>query len=487
MGAVSAPTFGIHWFRRDLRLAENPALSWSLREHRGRVLGVFSFDRQFLSRSDFSPDRFAFFLSTLRALQIEFRERGGELLVLDGSPDDTFSKLFESLRVLKRPLPATLSFNRDYEPFARARDERVSRLMREKWGLVVHHERDHLLLEPHEVLKDDGKPYRVFTPYSRAWWAKFRSAAVQQRLEARAKPPPLRLSARDVFGRASPLEDKLAGYIEENAPKVRVSIPAAGAAEALKRVRQFKMKLDAYGSERDLPAVDGTSRLSYFMKNGSITTAQIINALDLDRPDLTARSGAAIFLKELIWREFYYSILFHYPNVEHQAFIEKYRSIQWPNDEKLFEAWKNGQTGYPIVDAGMRQLNQTGWMHNRLRMITASFLVKDLLVDWKWGERYFMERLLDGDLAPNNGGWQWSASTGCDPQPYFRIFNPALQSKRFDPDGEYIRKYVPELAKAPLKELNEPKDPVSRYVYPAPVVVHARQRDKAIALYTAAR
>ncbi|HEX4925334.1 MAG TPA: deoxyribodipyrimidine photo-lyase [Bdellovibrionales bacterium] len=480
---MTAPTFGIHWFRRDLRLSDNPALLWSLREHQGRVLGLFIFDSRFLARPDFSPDRFAFFLSALSALKAELREAGGDLLVLDGGPETAFARLFEAVNAKGRMRAVTVSFNRDYEPFARMRDTRAAKLLAEKYGVTVHHERDHLLLEPHEVLKDDGEPYRVFTPYSRAWWAKFRTSSVQARIRQKENAPAPTLTLAQVFGATSPLTDMLEEFGSANAPKVRVPIPLAGEREARKQVRAFKKRLEAYATERDLPALDGTSRLSIFLKNGSLTPAQIIAALELDRPMLKAGAGPAVFLKELVWREFYYSILYHFPNVENEAFNGKFRSIDWPNDEALFAAWREGQTGFPIVDAGMRQLNQTGWMHNRVRMIVASFLVKDLLIDWRWGERHFMNRLLDGDLAANNGGWQWSASTGCDSQPYFRIFNPALQSKRFDPDGTYIRRYVPELARASAKEIHAPKNPAREFGYREPIVDHSLRREKALALF----
>lgn len=196
-------------------------------------------------------------------------------------------------------------------------------------------------------------------------------------------------------------------------------------------------------------------------------------------------SSAEKFLKEIAWREFYYSILYHFPRVETETFIEKFNDIPWENNEVFFKKWCEGQTGFPIIDAGMRELNTTGWMHNRVRMIVASFLTKDLLIDWKWGEKYFMEKLLDGDLAPNNGGWQWAASTGCDPQPYFRIFNPWLQSERFDPDGSYIRKFVPELKLIATKALHDPTAHRSQFGYPSPVVIHAEQKDKALSLYKA--
>ena len=252
----------------------------------------------------------------------------------------------------------------------------------------------------------------------------------------------------------------------------------AGPAAAHKALDDFKNKLELYPIDRDIPGTNGTSHMSIFLKNGSITTGQIIDKLKLNKATYNGNDGKTKFLKELVWREFYYHILFHRPQVETEPFLENYKKLKFPNSEKFFEAWCSGQTGYPIVDAGMRQLNQTGWMHNRVRMIVASFLTKDLLVDYRLGENYFMKTLLDGDLAPNNGGWQWAASTGCDPQPYFRIFNPTLQSQKFDPTGAYIRKFVPELSRLSEKQIHFPQKPI---------VDHSIQRDKALKMYKAAR
>jgi deoxyribodipyrimidine photo-lyase len=249
-------------------------------------------------------------------------------------------------------------------------------------------------------------------------------------------------------------------------------------------LREFRRRsLVDYKDRRDYPSVDATSRLSIYFKNGSITPAMVLAETGLEHSEFKNKDGPTHFVKEIAWREFYYHVLHHRPEVEHSAFLERYRDLPWENREDWFEAWKQGLTGFPIVDAGMRQLLTTGWMHNRMRMIVASFLTKDLLIDWKWGERWFMEQLLDGDLAPNNGGWQWAASTGCDPQPYFRIFNPKLQSEKFDADGDYIREFVPELREVNLRAIHEPH--AHGYVgsYPAPIVEHALQRDKALALY----
>lgn len=459
--------FGIHWFRRDLRINGNPALKHNLDKSQGRVLGLFCFDSKFLSRPDFSHNRFAFFLETLKTLRAGMRECGGDLLIIDQQPLAAFEKLREYFRREGKWACGLVTFNRDYEPFAVNRDARVEAGLR-KAGIEVHSERDHLILEPHEIAKEGGGFYQVFTPFSRRWLEKFHSEEIQDRLKRQAGEgkPHFKLKWTDVSGPAFPFKDACEKFAMENAKSVTIPIPKAGYREALKTLEIFRPQLKTYKDQRDFPAVKGTSRLSLFIKNGAISTAKIASELGL----AGARgAGAGTFLKEIVWREFYYHVLFHCPRVETEPFIEKYKTLAWPNNEKWFRRWCEGTTGFPIVDAGMRELNSTGWMHNRVRMIVASFLTKDLLIDWRWGENYFMKQLLDGDLAANNGGWQWAASTGCDPQPYFRIFNPELQQKKFDPKGEYIRRWIPELGTAK---------------YPKPIVDHATQRVLALRLYS---
>jgi deoxyribodipyrimidine photo-lyase len=493
-------SYGIHWFRRDLRIAGNSAFRENYKKNKQQVLGVFCFDSDFLSRSDFSHNRFAFFLSSLKELQKELKEIGSELLVLDDVPRKAFPKIFEFLNSRKIPLPQNISFNRDYEPFARERDAEITNLLEEKWGLSILTERDHLIIEPRELFKD--KPasyYQVYTPFSKKWLSLFQEEEFKKRVsvqkesfeylkkrEQKKIEPILDFSLKKLLKsnfQDFPYADALDSFIEKNNKKVSIPIPKAGSLEALQYLYEFKNKIDWYGAKRDFPAVDGTSKFSLFLKNGSLTSAQIFYFFEFHKKIPDENSGAFKFLKEILWREFYVHILFHEPRVEKEAFIKKYNSIRWNNKEEFFEAWKNGETGYPIVDAGMRELNETGWMHNRVRMIVASFLTKDLLIDWKWGEKYFMEKLLDGDLAPNNGGWQWAASTGCDPQPYFRIFNPKLQSEKFDEKGDYIKKYIPELKGLTSKEIHEPHSHREFLKYPQPIVDHAKQKEKALALY----
>lgn len=482
--------YGVHWFRRDLRIAGNPALQWNWKKHAGRVLGVFCFDKKFLGRSDFSPARFQFFMSTLSELRDELRLMGSDLLFLDEGPDSSFIDL---LGKLKHP-PSTWTWNRDYEPFARERDRRIEMLL-QKSGVSCHSERDHLLIEPLELSKGDdpAEGYQVFTPFSKKWLALLTTDSIQSRLspfksattylnqlESGKVSPIFNCTWKDVLKTASNSDELLNTYLQTNKKRVDIEIPAAGSLAAWRQLKSFRKKIEDYELARDIPSLDGTSRFSIFLKNGSLNVGQILHTLELAEPQ--RQKSRAKFLSEPIWREFYYSILYRHPQVEGTAFLNKFANIRWENRDDWFEAWKTGHTGFPIVDAGMRQLNTTGWMHNRVRMIVASFLTKDLLIDWKWGEKYFMEKLLDGDLAPNNGGWQWAASTGCDPQPYFRIFNPLLQSKRFDPKGEYIRQYVPELRQLSDRDIHEPPA-LERGEYPAPIVDHSAQREKALKLY----
>lgn len=482
MSPLSSPPpapYGLHWFRRDLRVAQNPALDWSRREHRGRVLGIVCFDAAALARPDFSVDRFAFVLNTLAALRDELRDAGGDLLALDEGPIPAFQRVFAALDAAGIARPATVSWNRDYEPFARARDQTVSDRLEHGFGVVVHTARDHLIIEPDELRKAVAAKsaptfYQVFTPFARRWWD-LATPRLRARIDPGGREPPrLALTWRSLFGGRLPLSDHLAPVIADNARHVRVPIPPAGTGAALDRVRAFAQKLPVYQTARDVPAADGTSRLALDFQTGALTPGQAIGALGLSDVTPGETTGRSAFLRQLIWREFYYHILWHRPDVETRAFLPAFRRLRWHNREDWFAAWKAGRTGYPIVDAGMRQLNATGWMPNRVRMIVASFLTKDLLIDWRWGERYFMQRLLDGDLAANNGGWQWAASTGCDPQPYFRIFNPTLQGRRFDPDGAYIRQHVAERRNARAELIHDPTDAI---------VDHAAQKAKALALY----
>lgn len=483
--------YGIHWFRRDLRVAGNLALERNRETHNGRVLGLFCFDKTFLDRSDFSVNRFQFFLETLLRLRHEMQQLGGDLLVLDQSPQQAFPEIFKTMKDNNVSMPALITWNRDYEPFAMQRDSDMEDILNSH-SIPNQQERDHLLIEPHELAKPDGDPYQVYSPFAKKWLEIFSQQKIQERVKlakdslfqqkkiAQDKHDKIfSLTWQQLFNHEKTPQDHLEDYIVANAKKVSVPIPTAGATAAWERLGKFRSSLSEYKDKRDYPALEQTSGLSIYLKNGSITVPQVIAGLSL-KAYRKKETGEDCFLSELIWREFYYHILYRNPRVENRAFLSQYETINWDNNKEWFSAWKEGKTGFPIVDAGMRELKTTGLMHNRVRMIVASFLTKDLLIDWRWGEQYFMETLLDGDLAANNGGWQWSASTGCDPQPYFRIFNPWLQSKKFDPKGEYIKRHIPELKDLPAKDLHQA---VKTKGYPKPIVDHKEQREKALEMY----
>lgn len=490
--------FGIHWFRRDLRVIGNEALQLNRVKNSGRVLGLFCFDSKFLSREDFSHHRFAFFLKTLKSLKEDFRNTGGDLLVVDGQPNEALPQIIHFFKDKQKNAPSMVTFNRDYEPFARHRDQVICEHLKELC-IPVETSRDHLILEPQEVLKPEGDFYKVYTPYFKKWFSEFSQPSIQKRVHFQSSFQENEIqkllvsseirkdfhSSWDSFLKHPdfPYQDRCEAFEMQNQKQVTIEIPEAGVKAAVRSLLEFKKVSEKYLDSRDFPSLQGTSKLSHFFKNGTLTTSQVLKFLDLKIVLGKEKSASLQYLKEIVWREFYYSILFHRPDVEKGCFLSQYDSLKWENSGEKFEAWKEGKTGFPIVDAGMRELKTTGFMHNRVRMIVASFLTKDLLIDWRLGENHFMKTLLDGDLAPNNGGWQWAASTGCDPQPYFRVFNPWLQSEKFDEEGTYIKKFIPELRSVPAKILHDPDADRSRWLYPKPIVDHSTQRDKAIKLF----
>jgi len=445
--------YGIHWFRRDLRVAGNEALKHNCLKNKGRVVGIFIFDKKFLGRDDFSANRFQFFLETMKSLKEELNSIGSDLLVLDVGPEEAFPKLLKKLE----HKPNLITFSRDYEPFAVKRDKAMTELFKTH-DIETQSFRDHLIVEPWELTKKDSdEGYQVYSPFSRRWRVVYSEGDMKNRISSQS------LSEKYYKG-----------------PKKKVFSLEWKDQAAQVSLLNFVDKVKNYKTDRDIPSIEGTSRLSHFLKNGSVTTAQIAYTLGLDNFNGLS-TGEDTFLNELIWREFYYHILYRKPSVEKKAFKPAYEDLKWDNNKKWFRSWCDGLTGFPIVDAGMRELKTTGFMHNRVRMIVASFLVKDLLVDWRLGEKHFMKELLDGDLAPNNGGWQWAASTGCDAQPYFRIFNPWSQSKKFDKEGVYIKKFIPELKDLDVKRLHSPI--LDHASYPSPIVDHAVQRNLALDLY----
>ena len=439
----------LHWFRCDLRISDNAALHAASTEA-DVVIPLFIFDSRILSAPDTGSPIVGFMIECLASLEKEIATAGGRLIFRRGHVED------EMRAVLRETGVTALYFNRDYEPEARKRDAAVEKLAR-SLGVEVNSFKDGVIHEPDEILKPDGQPYRVFTPYSRSW---------------RAHPKP-KVVAPVKFTRPAGVKEPVSVALPTALDlgfKVDIPLPPAGESAARQRLEEFAAgDLLHYASQRDFPARETTSRLSPHLRLGTISPRTVLATVEQtagQHPGV--RKETDTFVNELIWREFYRQILWHYPHGAESSFKEEYNDLKWENDERLFAAWCEGRTGFPIVDAGMRQLNTTGWMHNRVRMIVAMFLTKDLLISWQWGERYFMKKLIDADLASNNGGWQWSASTGTDAQPYFRIFNPTSQAQKFDPEGIYIQRHVPE---------------VNTFAYPAPIVDHAVQRVKALALF----
>ena len=371
-----------------------------------------------------------------------------------------------------------MTWNRDYGPYAKRRDRAV-RAALERDGVEVRTYKDRVIFEGGEIRTVQGGAYGVYTPYRRTWWRHYRAASP-------GSPPRPGIPPCIATAPADPLPP-LPG---RGARADATAIPHGGAEPARERLDTFLGgAAHRYHDDRDLPAVAGTSGLSPYLRFGAISIRECVRAgLALAAAEPEAERGVMTWLDELVWREFYHAILDAHPRVLDGAFREAYDALEWDDDAERLQAWQAGMTGYPIVDAGMRELAATGWMHNRARMIVASFLTKDLHIDWRAGERWFMRRLVDGDPASNNGGWQWAASTGTDAQPYFRIFNPTSQGERFDPDGEYVRRWIPELEGLPGKAIHRPwTAPLESRAYPAPIVDHQRERLVALARYRAVR
>lgn len=418
----------LFWFRRDLRLNDNAGLYHALKEN-PNVIPVFIFDTVILDAlSDKKDKRVEFILHSLTLLQEELRQLKSSLLVLHGDPVDIFKAI----------TPKAVYTNHDYEPYARKRDDAVSALLQKK-NIPFKTFKDQVIFEKDEVIKSDGSPYTVFTPYSKQWKAKLSKYYY-------TGYPVKKYYSSFHFHKIFPL------------PSLNdIGFEKTGAVFPQRIVK--KSIISQYENTRDFPAVRGTSRLGVHLRFGTISIRQLVQ--------FALRSNET-WLNELIWREFFSMILYHFPEVEHRAFKPSYERIIWRNHENEFQSWCDGMTGYPLVDAGMRELNATGFIHNRVRMVAASFLTKHLLIDWRWGEAYFAQKLLDYDLASNNGGWQWAAGCGCDAAPYFRIFNPTLQMEKFDGDLKYVRQWIAEYSTA---------------AYPKPIVDHAFARDRAIEVY----
>jgi deoxyribodipyrimidine photo-lyase len=426
------PAVNIFWFRCDLRLEDNAGLYHALKDS-NPVIPIFIFDRNILNELEDKNDRRIEFIHlALQNIQQQLVKINSALVVRYGTPLEIYADLLKEYTIEK------VFSNHDYEPYAKDRDTAVEVLLKNN-GIQFHTCKDQVILEKGEVLKDDGRPYTIFTPYSKKWKA----------------------TLTNFHLKAYNTKKYFKNFYKQPGEKI-ISLEEMGFKATHQSFPDKEWKgqiIRNYKEQRDIPSIQGTSRLSVHLRFGTLSIRELAD-----------EAGALneTFLNELIWRDFYHMILWHFPKVVDHSFKPEYDKIQWRNNEKEFDAWCNGQTGYPIVDAGMRELNTTGFMHNRVRMIVASFLTKHLLIDWRWGEAYFAKKLLDFDLAANNGGWQWAAGSGCDAAPYFRVFNPYLQTQKFDPQLIYIRKWVPEF---------------EEFSYPKPIVEHTAARKRCLEVY----
>ena len=460
------------WFRRDLRDFDHAALYHALRSAR-QVVCVFVFDREILETlADPADRRVAFIHAAVTELQQVLQARGGGLIVKYGVAKSEIVQLALELQA------QAVFFNHDDDPAARARDAAVETALH-AYDIAVHHYKDAVIFERDEVLTAVGTPYSVFTPYKKAWLKTLTPYYLQ------AYPVDVHVERLVAHSTHIPTLPDM-GFTPINRVEFKQPSGMSGGAQLLD---DFLGRIDRYQEARDFPALKGPSYLSVHLRFGTVSIRQLAAAAWQQ-----GGRGAQTWLSELIWRDFYHQILWHRPDVAAgHTYKPQYDALPWPNPPGHFAAWCDARTGYPLVDAAMRQLNQTGYMHNRLRMVAASFLTKDLLVDWRLGEAYFAAKLIDFDLAANSGGWQWAASVGCDAQPWFRIFNPVTQSERFDAQGTFIRRYVPELAGVPDKFIHAPwklssagqqqAKCVMGRDYPAPIVDHAMQREQALALF----
>lgn len=428
----------IFWFRRDLRLYDNTGLYAAL-EAGKPVLPVFIFDKHILDKLEDRDDaRVTFIHDEIAGLKSQLQGWGSDLLVFHGTPEEMYEKLFRTYAV------SGVFTNTDYEPYARQRDEYIAGLCQRN-GKMFPAYKDHVIFDTGEVVKDDSKPYTVFTPYKRKWLDRFHRVSPEVRTKTE--------------------EEMVAGFYKTTTFQPMPSLESMGFVRSSKAIPSKEVSrgiIAAYDKTRDFPALDATSKLGIHFRFGT---------LSIREKALAAAKLNETYLSELIWRDFYSMILWFFPHVAKGAFRPEYDRIEWVNDPALFDAWSQGKTGYPLVDAGMRQLLATGYIHNRVRMVVASFLTKHLLIDWRWGEAWFARHLLDFDLASNNGGWQWAAGSGTDAAPYFRIFNPAAQLDKFDKNLAYVKKWVPEFG---------------TQAYPKPIVDHKTAREMCLTTYARA-
>jgi deoxyribodipyrimidine photo-lyase len=476
---------GLMWFRRDLRLDDNAALYHALRACR-QLLCIFVFDRAILDALPRADRRVEFIRESLVELEAELRTLGGGLIVRHAVAEEEIAALARILEV------QAVFANRDDEPAALARDAKVLGALA-NGGISFHTYKDQAVFERDELLTKTGQPYTVFTPYKRAWLAKVDAFYL--------KPYPVRSHADALAPAPGDFRSPVPTLAEIGFEKSNLSaleIPT-GSRGGMALFEDFFQRIDRYHQARDYPAVRGPSYLGVHLRFGTVSVRQLAGVAH--QLSLQGNAGASTWLGELIWRDFFFQVLAHHPQIgEGKSFRPEYDRIQWHHGkhaDMLFEAWCRGRTGYPLVDAAMAQINQSGYMHNRLRMVVASFLCKNLGLDWRRGERYFALQLNDFELASNNGNWQWASSSGCDAQPYFRIFNPVTQSERFDPDGKFIRRYLPQLAKLPGTSIHAPWTTAPLELeaagvrlgdnYPEPIVDHAEVRARTLQRYAVVR
>jgi deoxyribodipyrimidine photo-lyase len=466
------------WLRADLRSIDNTALHAACVQKDAEVACVYAITPDQWKAHDTAACRIDFELRTLAMLQTELNALNIPLLLVSAAD---YSLLPATLaRLCKEHHISALYFNRQYEVNELARDQAVSAEMARR-GIVVHACDDQCVVKPGTLLTGDGRYYSVFTPFKRVWLTRIFPAGLT------VLPRPRKRPGR--FAESAAIPAAVKGFVSHVPASRLLELWPAGEKAALKRLQQFtETRLRAYDQQRDFPALHGTSTLSPWLAAGVISVRQCMNAaMTAKQESAQGSQGIDTWISELCWRDFYKHIMFGYPHVcRYQPFRRETAALHWRHDPEPFQRWCEGHTGFPIIDAAMRQLKETGWMHNRLRMVVAMFLTKDLFIDWRWGEGFFMQNLIDGDFSANNGGWQWSASTGNDAAPYFRVFNPVLQSRKYDPDGGFIRRYVPELAGLDNKSIHAPYEGKQNLLfpdYPQPMVDHATAKDFAVAQF----
>tara|TARA_R110002020_G_scaffold129919_2_gene290575 strand:+ start:9186 stop:10490 length:1305 start_codon:yes stop_codon:yes gene_type:complete len=428
-----AEKVNIFWFRRDLRLDDNVGFYKAL-HGKFPVLPLFIFDTEILNELPKDDARVTFIFETLQKMRNELQKQGSSLAVYFGKPEEIFKKVISEFEV------QNVITNHDYEPYAKKRDAAIEKLLTEK-EIGFYTFKDQVIFEKDEVVKDDGDPYIVYTPYMKTWKAKFKKEYVEK-----------------IY-----YTNEFLNNLYQNSRLPNLSLSDIGFKKSKIEIPEYDVTpttIQEYEKRRNFPAEDATSHLGPHLRFGTVSIRKMIKKATAEKNE--------VFWQELIWREFFMQILWHFPETVENAFKKKYDRIEWRNNEEEFKRWKEGKTGYPLVDAGMRQLNETGYMHNRVRMVVASFLCKHLLVDWRWGEAYFAEKLLDYEMSSNVGNWQWAAGSGVDAAPYFRIFNPTTQIEKFDKDYKYIKKYVPEFGSED---------------YPEKIVDHKEARERCLQIY----